>query len=72
MSIPPGRRIAKTTWHNVLSFNPTSNAYLQSLPKGALVFVEAGYELREPEVDADPDTPQGQRQIFLRHGQSFV
>ncbi|EEB87108.1 hypothetical protein MPER_15680, partial [Moniliophthora perniciosa FA553] len=35
--------------------------------KGALVYVEAAYELREPEPDADPSTPHGQRQIFLKH-----
>lgn len=59
----------KTTWHTVLSFNPNSNTYLQTVPKGALVYVEAAYELREPEPEADPESPQGQRQIFLRHGE---
>ncbi|KAF9076500.1 hypothetical protein BDP27DRAFT_1313439 [Rhodocollybia butyracea] len=57
----------KTSWHRVLSFQENSNKYLQTLKKGALVYVEAGYELREPEPDADPTTPSGQRQIFLRH-----
>lgn len=38
------------------------------LQKGSQVFVEANFELREPDPDADPDSPQGQRQIFLRHG----
>ena len=33
--------------------------------------MEANYELREPDPAADPNTPQGQRQIFLRHG-TFV
>ncbi|KAK7060216.1 ssDNA-binding protein, mitochondrial [Paramarasmius palmivorus] len=61
---PPPR----TSWHRVLSFSENSNRYLKSLKKGALVYVEAGYELREPEPDADPTTPMGQRQIFLRHG----
>ncbi|KIK65604.1 hypothetical protein GYMLUDRAFT_39083 [Collybiopsis luxurians FD-317 M1] len=60
---PPPR----TSWHRVLSFQEHSNKYLQTLKKGALVYVEAAYELREPEPDADPSTPQGQRQIFLRH-----
>ncbi|KAJ4499987.1 hypothetical protein C8R41DRAFT_812810 [Lentinula lateritia] len=60
---PPPR----TSWHRVLSFHEGSNKYLQTLKKGALVYVEAGYELREPEPDADPTTPAGQRQIFLRH-----
>jgi hypothetical protein len=52
----------------VLSFLPGSNKYLQTLKAGSKVYVEAAYEIREPEVDADPSTPQGQRQIFLRHG----
>ncbi|KAJ3790713.1 single-strand binding protein family-domain-containing protein [Lentinula aff. detonsa] len=60
---PPPR----TSWHRVLSFQESSNRYLQTLKKGTLVYVEAGYELREPEPDADPTTPAGQRQIFLRH-----
>jgi len=58
---------ARTTWHTVLSFNPAANNYLRMLKKGAQVFVEANFELREPDPNADPDTPQGQRQIFLRH-----
>jgi len=37
-----------------------------------MVYVEAGFELREPEKDADSATPQGQRQIFLRHGSLHV
>jgi len=57
----------KTTWHHILSFSPTSNTYLRSLTKGSLVYVEAAFELREPAPDAEPNTPQGQRQIFLRH-----
>ncbi|KAJ3758045.1 single-strand binding protein family-domain-containing protein [Lentinula raphanica] len=65
---PPPR----TSWHRVLSFQEHSNRYLQTLKKGTLVYVEAGYELREPEADADPTTPAGQRQIFLRHGESTV
>jgi len=51
----------------VLSFLPGSNKYLQTLKAGSKVYVEAAYEIREPEADADPSTPQGQRQIFLRH-----
>ncbi|KAF5393714.1 hypothetical protein D9757_000306 [Collybiopsis confluens] len=65
---PPPR----TSWHRVLSFQESPNRYLQTLKKGALVYVEAAYELREPEPDADPTTPQGQRQIFLRHGKQFL
>jgi hypothetical protein len=55
-----------------LSFNPGANAYLRNLQKGSQVYVEANFELREPLPDADPDTPQGQRQIFLRHGEIIV
>jgi len=58
---------ARTTWHSVLSFNPSSNDYLRTLQKGSQVYVEANYELREADPSADPDTPAGQRQIFLRH-----
>ncbi|THV05441.1 nucleic acid-binding protein [Dendrothele bispora CBS 962.96] len=58
---------ARTSWHRILSFAENSNKYLLSLKKGSRVYVEANYELREPEPDADPSTPQGQRQIFLRH-----
>jgi len=61
------RKPAKTTWHNILSFSPVANTYLKSLEKGARVWVEANFELREPEPNSDPSTPQGQRQIFLRH-----
>ncbi|KAI9448372.1 hypothetical protein H4582DRAFT_83999 [Lactarius indigo] len=68
---PPGpdgtRPGSKTTWHHVLSFSPTSNNYLRHLQKGSLVYVETNFELREPDPSADPTTPQGQRQIFLRH-----
>ncbi|TBU36690.1 nucleic acid-binding protein [Dichomitus squalens] len=56
-----------TTWHYVLSFLPNANNYLRSLKKGSLVYVEANYELRQPDPNADPNTPEGQRQIFLRH-----
>lgn len=54
----------------MLSFNPGQNKYLQTLRAGSKVYVEAGFEVREPEPGADPSTPQGQRQIFLRHGLS--
>ncbi|KAI0698634.1 hypothetical protein BC835DRAFT_1413023 [Cytidiella melzeri] len=62
----------RTTWHTVLSFNAGANAYLRTVNKGSLVYVEANYELREPDPTADPDTPAGQRQIFLRHEQLRV
>ncbi|ESK93717.1 single-stranded dna-binding protein [Moniliophthora roreri MCA 2997] len=61
------RPAPRTSWHRVLSFSEGSNRYLKTLKKGSLVYVEAAYELREPDQDADPSTPQGQRQIFLKH-----
>ncbi|KAI9512733.1 single-strand binding protein family-domain-containing protein [Russula earlei] len=68
---PPGpdgtRPESKTTWHTIFSFNPTANNFLRNLQKGSQVYVEANFELREPDPAADPNTPQGQRQIFLRH-----
>ncbi|KAI0761727.1 hypothetical protein BC629DRAFT_1545316, partial [Irpex lacteus] len=57
----------RATWHTILSFNAGSNNYLQTIPTGSHVYVEANYELREPDANADPDSPAGQRQIFLRH-----
>ncbi|KAG6897213.1 hypothetical protein C0992_003411 [Termitomyces sp. T32_za158] len=59
-----------STFHRVLSFAESSNKYLQTLKKGSRVYVEANFELREPDPNADPTTPHGQRQIFLRHGLS--
>jgi len=61
------RRPSTTTFHRLLSFNEHANRFLQTLSKGTRVYVEANYELREPEPGADATTPQGQRQIFLRH-----
>lgn len=57
-----------TSWHTVFSFNPTSNTFLRTVPKGAHVYVEAGYELRDADPDAEAGSPNAQRQIFLRHG----
>ncbi|KAJ7047676.1 hypothetical protein C8F04DRAFT_1172205 [Mycena alexandri] len=65
-------RVYTTTWHRVLSFLPGSNKYLTTLKPGSKVFVEAAYEIREPEAGADASTPQGQRQIFLRHENIIV
>ena len=62
------RRDATTSWHSVLSFNPTVNNYLKTLKKGYQVYVEAIYELKSADPSADPDAPAAQRQIFLRHG----
>ncbi|KAI6122790.1 hypothetical protein EV401DRAFT_2069875 [Pisolithus croceorrhizus] len=61
------RQEAGTSWHHLISFNPAQNNYLKSLTKGTQVYVEANFELREPDPNADPSTPAGQRQIFLRH-----
>ncbi|CAA7260258.1 unnamed protein product [Cyclocybe aegerita] len=61
------RQYAPSTFHRVLSFNEGSNRYLRTLKKGSKVYVEAAFELKEPEAGADPTTPQGQRQIFLKH-----
>ncbi|RPD66691.1 hypothetical protein L226DRAFT_607999 [Lentinus tigrinus ALCF2SS1-7] len=65
-NVPEGAQ-PTTTWHHVLSFNPSSINYLRTLKKGALVYAEANFELRQPDPNADPDSPEGQRQIFLRH-----
>lgn len=64
----PARLENGVTWHHIVSFNPTQNNYLKSLTKGSRVYVEANYELRDPDPNADPSSPSGQRQIFLRHG----
>lgn len=61
------RADSTTTWHTILSFNPSVNNYLRNLQKGWQVYVEASYELREPDPSADPTSPAGQRQILLRH-----
>ncbi|KIJ70438.1 hypothetical protein HYDPIDRAFT_105157 [Hydnomerulius pinastri MD-312] len=65
---PDGTRMeSATTWHHIVSFNPFQNNYLKSLNKGSQVYVEANFELRDPDPNADPSSPAGQRQIFLRH-----
>jgi len=61
------RRPSVASYHRVLSFHENPNKYLLTLKKGSKVYVEAGFEIREPEPGADISTPQGQRQIFLRH-----
>ena len=43
--------------------------FLRTIPKGAQVYVEAGYELRDGDPDAEAGSPNAQRQIFLRHGE---
>ncbi|KAF9246909.1 hypothetical protein BU15DRAFT_69764 [Melanogaster broomeanus] len=65
---PDGTRMeSATTWHQITSFNPAQNQYLQTLNKGTLVYVEANFELREADPNANPSSPASQRQIFLRH-----
>ncbi|KAG2151867.1 hypothetical protein BD769DRAFT_1623578 [Suillus cothurnatus] len=61
------RQEAGTTWHHVICFNPGQTNYLRTLQKGAQVYVEANFELRDPDPSADPSSVQAQRQIFLRH-----
>ncbi|KAF9651278.1 hypothetical protein BDM02DRAFT_3091566, partial [Thelephora ganbajun] len=55
------------SWHTIFSFNSLSNTFLRTIPKGAHVYVEAGYELRDADPDAEAGSPTAQRQIFLRH-----
>jgi len=65
---PDGTRpVAKTTWHQVLSFHQSANNYIRNLQKGSHVYVEANFEVREADPSADPGTPYSQRQVFLRH-----
>ena len=57
-----------TSWHTIFCFSSPSNTFLRTIPKGAHVYVEAAYELRDADPDAEAGTPNAQRQIFLRHG----
>jgi len=56
-----------STFHRVLSFADHHNAYLAKIPKGSLVYVEAAYEIREPDRDAEAGSYAATRQVFLRH-----
>ncbi|KAF7301551.1 Single-stranded DNA-binding protein [Mycena indigotica] len=61
-SAPPsadGERTFNTTWHRIHSFSHGTNTYLQTLKQGSKVYVEAHYEIREPDPNADPSTPAG-------------
>lgn len=62
-----GERQPTVTWHKIFSFNESPNQYLRTLRKGCRVYVEATYDVREPEPNADPKSFQSQRQILLRH-----
>ncbi|KLO07493.1 hypothetical protein SCHPADRAFT_945244 [Schizopora paradoxa] len=65
---PDGSRPAsRSSWHHIFSFNPASHEFIKNLPKGASVYVEANYELREGDSAAEPNSHQAQKQIFLRH-----
>ncbi|KIP09199.1 hypothetical protein PHLGIDRAFT_126501 [Phlebiopsis gigantea 11061_1 CR5-6] len=65
---PDGTRGESTTsWHTIVSFSPAANNYLRTLQKGWQVYVEANYELRDANPNAEPDSPAAQRQILLRH-----
>ncbi|KXN87961.1 Single-stranded DNA-binding protein rim1, mitochondrial [Leucoagaricus sp. SymC.cos] len=55
------------TYHRVLCFNPNDIDVLSRLKKGSKVFVQADYSIKEPEPEADPKSPLGQRHIFLTH-----
>ena len=57
-----------TSWHTIFSFANSSNAFLRTIPKGAHVYVETSYELREP---PDSENQSAHRQIFLRHGMEY-
>jgi len=75
MFIDPGilleRPPSPPTFHRIISFSEMSNKYLRGMRKGSKVYAETTFELREPETGADPNSPQGQRQIFLKHGAFF-
>lgn len=59
------------TFHRVVCFDVTDIERLRNLKKGAQVFVQADFSIKEPEPDTDPRTPQGQKQISLMHSMSF-
>ena len=56
------------SWHTIFCFNALANAFLRTIPKGSHVYVEANYELRDADPEAEAGSPSAQRQIFLRHG----
>ncbi|KAF7776290.1 hypothetical protein Agabi119p4_4683 [Agaricus bisporus var. burnettii] len=62
-----GERQWIPTYHRVLCFDNSQLDYLGRLKKGSRVYVQADYNIKEPEQGADPTTPQGQRHIFLTH-----
>lgn len=65
----PARPSARTSWHQIFCFTPSAFDTLRYARKGAHVYVECNYELRDPEPHAEPGSPQSHRQIFLRHGE---
>jgi hypothetical protein len=40
--------------------------------KGSQVYVETSLEIKEADPEADPTTPRGQKQIFLRHRKHII
>jgi len=70
-SLAPGpdgvRPPSTTSWHKIVSFSEPTNNFLRTLTKGTLVFVEADYQVKEPDRDADATSPETQRQVFLTH-----
>lgn len=55
-----------TSFHRIFSFADTANNYLKTLKKGALVYVEASFELRDAVTEAGQ--PPASKQVFCRHG----
>lgn len=56
------------TYHRVACFDVTGIERVRGLKKGTSVFVQADFSIKEPDPDADPKTPQGQKQVLLTHG----
>jgi len=56
------------------AFNCTfsQNSLLRSNCHRSLVFVEANYEVREPNREAEPGSIDSQRTVFLRQGKSLL
>lgn len=59
------------TYHRVACFDVTGIERVRGLKKGTSVFVQADFSIKEPDPDADPKTPQGQKQVLLTHGMCF-
>ncbi|KZW04186.1 hypothetical protein EXIGLDRAFT_828104 [Exidia glandulosa HHB12029] len=69
---PPGpdgtRPESTSSFHKIFSFSDGANNYIKTLRKGALVYVEANFELRETRETTENGEILGvQRQVFCRH-----